>query len=326
MTSAQEYTDTRDLFQMAQSIPMLENGEDAQLGRAWRDHRDVKARNKLVESHLRFALSQIKHYKATGISKKDLAQIAFEGLLKAANKYDPDKKEGFEYRFATYAAQWIRASINELAIKQRSAVKMGTTGEQKAVFFNLGKAMQAIQQRHRVMDISQYTEEHWQDLTDEINNSERKKKVSVRDVKYIAGRLNAGDASLNAPVYQEGEGSEAMTFQDTLVSEDPSTEEAYEEFDEQQVRRELLVEAFGALNDREKDVVIRRRVAEEAETLEDLSNDYGVSRERVRQIEEKGLQKLRKAFRTHAANRFGSNHPDVVKLTAAIDNNLKFKI
>ncbi len=316
-------SETMTFYHQVRAIPMLAKGEDAQLGRAWRDYEDIDARNKLVEAHMRFGLSQARQYNGYGLSEQDIRQLAFEGLLKAAVKYDPDKVEGKELRFATYAVHWIRASINEHAMKQHSVVKIGTLAAHKTLFFSLRKAMQVIQQRYQVMDTPQYEDKHWQALTDEINDSDRKLTVSVAEVKHMAGRLSGGDASLSVPVNDDGA---TMTFQDTIEDDSLQAADAYEKQDEADVCRSILLEAFGSLNEREKDIVIQRRLLDDPKILEDLGTQYDVSKERIRQIEVKGMEKLRKAFHRIASGKLGAFHPMVTKIAAAMKNDPNFKL
>ena len=265
-------------------FPMLSKDEEFMLGKRWREHEDTDAAEKLVTSHLRLVAKIAMGYRGYGLPVAEVISEGNVGLMQAVKKFDPDK--GF--RLATYAMWWIRASIQEYILRSWSLVKMGTTAAQKKLFFNLRRMksqMQAIDEG---------------DLKpDQVEAIATKLGVTEDDVVSMNGRLSGPDASLNAPLRgTEGEGQ----WQDWLSDDEAENqEEELAQSDEFDTRMTLLQSAMGELNDREQHILQERRLSEEPKTLEELADHYGVSRERIRQIEVRAFEKLQKAMKEMAA-------------------------
>ncbi len=263
-------------------FPMLEPGEEYMLAKRWQQHEDSEAAHKLVTSHLRLVARIAMGYRGYGLPIGEVISEGNVGLMQAVKRFEPDK--GF--RLATYAMWWIRASIQEYILRSWSLVKMGTTAAQKKLFFNL----------RRVKGQLQALEEG--DLNPEnVAKIAKKLGVSEDDVVSMNRRLG-GDASLNAPIRAEAESGE---WQDWLVDDKPDQEEILAESEELDRRRNYLSNALSTLNDRERRIFEARRLAEEPVTLEDLSVEFGVSRERIRQIEVRAFEKVQKAVTRSAA-------------------------
>jgi RNA polymerase sigma-32 factor len=267
-------------LQEIRKFPLLEPEEEYMLAKRWVDHQDPTSAHRLVTSHLRLAAKIAMGYRGYGLPQAEVISEANVGLMQAVKRFDPEK--GF--RLATYAMWWIRASIQEYILRSWSLVKLGTTSAQKKLFFNLRKA------KAKVGALEEG------DLRPE-NVKQIAKDLSVTEEEVIAmnRRLSGSDASLNATVGSDGDGT--TQWQDWLEDEDSDQAEAYEEKDELDTRRALLAQALSVLNDREKDVLMQRRLAEEPVTLEELSESYGVSRERIRQIEVRAFEKLQAKMR-----------------------------
>ncbi|SEV99034.1 RNA polymerase, sigma 32 subunit, RpoH [Cognatiyoonia koreensis] len=267
-------------MQEIRKFPMLEPEEEYMLAKRWAEDEDTEAAHKLVTSHLRLAAKIAMGYRGYGLPQAEVISEANVGLMQAVKKFDPEK--GF--RLATYAMWWIRASIQEYVLRSWSLVKMGTTSAQKKLFFNLRKAKSRI----GALEDGDMRPENVARIAHDLG-------VTEAEVVSMNRRLSGGDASLNAQVGSDGEGT--MQWQDWLEDEDADQATAYEESDELEARRELLAEAMSVLNDREKDILMQRRLAEETITLEDLSGQYDVSRERIRQIEVRAFEKLQKRMK-----------------------------
>ena len=262
-------------MQDIRKFPMLEPDEEYMLAKRWVDHEDTDAAHKMVTSHLRLAAKIAMGYRGYGLPQAEVISEANVGLMQAVKRFDPEK--GF--RLATYAMWWIRASIQEYVLRSWSMVKLGTTSAQKKLFFNLRKA------KNRIGALEEG------DLRPEnVTRIAKDLGVTEAEVTSMNRRMSGGDASLNATVGSEGEG--AMQWQDWLEDESADQAGDYEAKDELDMRRELMAEAMGVLNDREKDILVQRRLAEKTVTLEDLSGQYSVSRERIRQIEVRAFEKL----------------------------------
>ena len=258
-------------------FPMLEPEEEYMLAKRWVDHEDSGAAHKLVTSHLRLAAKIAMGYRGYGLPQAEVISEANVGLMQAVKRFDPEK--GF--RLATYAMWWIRASIQEYILRSWSLVKLGTTSAQKKLFFNLRKA------KNRIGALEEG------DLhPDNVKRIATDLGVTEEEVISMNRRMSGADASLNATVGTE-DGSSTQ-WQDWLEDEDANQAVAYEEHDELTARRELLAQAMEVLNEREKDILVQRRLADETVTLEDLSAQYDVSRERIRQIEVRAFEKLQK--------------------------------
>lgn len=264
-------------MQEIRKFPMLEPEEEYMLAKRWVDHEDTDAAHQMVTSHLRLAAKIAMGYRGYGLPQAEVISEANVGLMQAVKRFDPEK--GF--RLATYAMWWIRASIQEYILRSWSLVKLGTTSAQKKLFFNLRKAKNRI----GALEDGDLRPENVKRIANDLG-------VTEDEVISMNRRLSGGDASLNAQVGSDGEGS--MQWQDWLEDESANTAEHYEEHDELDARRALLAEAMDVLNDREKDILVQRRLSEESVTLEDLSSQYDVSRERIRQIEVRAFEKLQK--------------------------------
>ena len=262
-------------------FPMLEPGEEFMLAKSWQEHDDSDAAEKLVTSHLRLVARIAMGYRGYGLPIGEVISEGNVGLMQAVKRFDPDK--GF--RLATYAMWWIRASIQEYILRSWSLVKMGTTAAQKKLFFNLRRAKSQL----RALDDGDLHPDHVQTIA-------RKLGVSEADVVSMNRRLG-GDSSLNAPVRAD---TEAGEWQDWLVDDAPSQEDQLGETQELDLRRSYLTNALSSLNDRERRIFEARRLSDSPITLEDLSTEFGVSRERIRQIEVRAFEKVQQAVQTAA--------------------------
>ncbi|HUZ73607.1 MAG TPA: RNA polymerase sigma factor RpoH [Stellaceae bacterium] len=271
-------------LQEIRKFPMLEVEEEYMLAKRWREHADPDAAHKLVTSHLRLVAKIAMGYRGYGLPLSELISEGNVGMMQAVKRFDPER--GF--RLATYAMWWIRASMQEYILHSWSLVKMGTTAAQKKLFFNLRKLKGQIQ----AIEEGDLTPEHVQKIARELD-------VPEADVVSMNRRLASPDHSLNAPLRGDGEGE----WQDWLVDETDNQETTLSERQELGVRRDLLRAAMTHLTDRERDILVERRLKDEPTTLEDLSQRYGVSRERVRQIEVRAFDKLQRAIRSMALER-----------------------
>ncbi len=267
-------------LQEIRKFPMLEPEEEYMLAKRWAEHQDTEAAHKLVTSHLRLAAKIAMGYRGYGLPQAEVISEANVGLMQAVKRFDPEK--GF--RLATYAMWWIRASIQEYILRSWSLVKMGTTSAQKKLFFNLRKA----KARLGALEEGDLHPEKVKQIAHDLN-------VTEDEVISMNRRMSGGDASLNALVSSDGEG--ATQWQDWLTDDNADQAAELEEKDELQVRREMLAQAMDVLNDREKDILTKRRLSEDPITLEELSGEYGVSRERIRQIEVRAFEKLQKRMK-----------------------------
>ena len=257
-------------------FPMLEPGEEYMLGKRWREHGDTEAAHKLITSHLRLVARIAMGYRGYGLPIGEVISEGNVGLMQAVKRFEPER--GF--RLATYAMWWIRASIQEYILRSWSLVKMGTTAAQKKLFFNLRRAKSQLQ----ALEEGDLKPEHVKTIA---------KKFGVLEDEVISmNRRLGGDASLNAPVRADSEGGE---WQDWLADDTPSQEERLVESQESERRKSYLTTALATLNERERLIFEARRLADEPKTLEDLSAEFGVSRERIRQIEVRAFEKVQKA-------------------------------
>jgi RNA polymerase sigma-32 factor len=269
-------------LQEIRKYPMLTPEEELELSKRWRDHEDMAAAHRLVTSHLRLVAKIAMGYRGYGLPLGELISEGNVGMMQAVKRFDPDR--GF--RLATYAMWWIRAAIQEYILHSWSLVKMGTTAAQKKLFFNLRRLkgqMQAIDDG---------------DLQPEqVAKIARVLDVPEQDVVNMNRRLAAPDHSLNAPVRADSEGE----WQDWLVDETDNQETAIGEHEELTGRKALLAGALKTLNERERHILIERRLKDNPTTLEELSQQYNISRERVRQIEVRAFEKLQKAMHSAVA-------------------------
>ena len=265
------------------SFPMLEPQQEFMLAKRWREHEDLDAAHQLVTSHLRLVAKIAMGYRGYGLPLGELISEGNVGMMQAVKRFDPDR--GF--RLATYAMWWIRAAIQEYILHSWSLVKLGTTAAQKKLFFNLRK----IKGQMKAIDDG--------DLPPEtVTTIAKRLGVEEREVVNMNRRLAAPDHSLNAPVRSDSEGE----WQDWLVDTKPSQEAMLGESQELKERRRLLAASLKTLNKRERHILSERRLTENPATLEDLSHRYGISRERVRQIEVRAFEKLQKAMKTLVAS------------------------
>ena len=266
-------------------FPILSPEEEYMLAKRWTEHQDTDAAAKLVNSHLRLVAKIAMGYRGYGLPTAELISEGNIGLMQGVKKFEPER--GF--RLATYAMWWIRASIQEFILRSWSLVKMGTTAAQKKLFFNLRRMKNQI-------DAFEDGDLKPEDVTKIATDL----GVSEEDVVSMNRRMAmGGDTSLNVPLREEGEGQ----WQDWLVDNEPLQDERVAEAEETKVRHELLVEAMESLNAREKHILTERRLTDEPKTLEELSQVYDVSRERIRQIEVRAFEKLQKALMTLAGQR-----------------------
>ncbi|WP_435258355.1 RNA polymerase sigma factor RpoH [Thioclava sp. FR2] len=266
-------------LQEIRKFPLLEPEEEYMLAKAWVERQDSTAAHRLVTSHLRLAAKIAMGYRGYGLPQAEVISEANVGLMQAVKRFDPEK--GF--RLATYAMWWIRAAIQEYILRSWSLVKLGTTSAQKKLFFNLRKAKAKV----GALEDGDLRPENLAQIAKDLS-------VSENEVVEMNRRLSGSDASLNATVGSEDGGAQ---WQDWLEDEDSDQAEAYAEQDEMDARRSMLVEAMSVLNERERDILMQRRLADEPVTLEDLSASYGVSRERIRQIEVRAFEKLQEKMR-----------------------------
>jgi RNA polymerase sigma-32 factor len=266
-------------------FPMLAKDEEFMLAKRWREHEDPEAAHRLVTSHLRLVAKIAMGYRGYGLPIGEVISEGNVGLMQAVKKFDPDK--GF--RLATYAMWWIRASIQEYILRSWSLVKMGTTAAQKKLFFNLRKAKSEISAL-----------EEGDMRPDQVRQIATKLGVLDEEVISMNRRLSGPDASLNAPLRSDSESEwQDWLADDTQVSQETQVAET----EERTIRMALLEEAMTELSDRERHILTERRLKDDPATLEELAAQYGVSRERVRQIEVRAFEKLQKAMRAAAEER-----------------------
>jgi RNA polymerase sigma-32 factor len=263
-------------------FPMLEPQQEYMLARSWREHGDREAAHKLVTSHLRLVAKIAMGYRGYGLPISEVVSEGNVGLMQAVKRFEPEK--GF--RLATYAMWWIKAAIQEYILRSWSLVKMGTTANQKKLFFNLRKAKSKISAL-----------EEGDLKPDQVKLIAKRLGVTEQDVVDMNRRLG-GDASLNAPIRDDGEAGEWM---DWLVDNSPNQEKIMADNEESSNRHQALIAALDVLNDREKRIFQARRLADDPITLEDLATEFGVSRERVRQIEVRAFEKVQKAVKNRIA-------------------------
>ncbi|MBT3703622.1 MAG: RNA polymerase sigma factor RpoH [Alphaproteobacteria bacterium] len=284
-------------LQQIRGYPMLTKDDEYMLSKRWLEHEDVDAAGQMVTSHLRLVAKIAMGYRGYGLPVAELISEGNVGMMQAVKRFDPEK--GF--RLATYAMWWIRASIQEYILHSWSLVKMGTTAAQKKLFFNLRK----IKGQLKAIDDG--------DLhPDTVTTIATKLGVPEKDVVSMNRRMAAPDGSLNAPLRIDGDGE----WMDWLVDDTPDQEYMLGESQELDQRRLWMADAMSGLNEREQHILTERRLSEEPQTLEDLSTHYGISRERVRQIEVRAFEKLQKAMRSSAMAEKLSHQDDGARLNA----------
>ncbi len=267
-------------------FPLLEKGQEFMLAKRWQEHQDSNAAEQMVTSHLRLVAKIAMGYRGYGLPMGEVISEGNVGLMQAVKKFDPDK--GF--RLATYAMWWIRAAIQEYILRSWSLVKLGTTAAQKKLFFNLRRLKGEIQ----ALEDGDLRPENLREISTRLGVTED--EVTSMNRRMASG----GDASLNAPIGGMEDGGE---WQDWLSDDKPGQAETFADKDEFSARMELLEEAMESLNDRERHIITERRLKDEPMTLEDLSVEYNVSRERIRQIEVRAFEKLQNAMREAAKSR-----------------------
>ena len=279
---ALDMTDDRRLSRAAMKAELLDAETERELAYAWRDERDEEALHRLITAYMRLAISMAAKFRRYGAPMNDLIQEAGLGLMKAADKFDPDRG----VRFSTYAVWWIKASIQDYVMRNWSMVRTGSTSSQKSLFFNMRRVQAQIER-----EAAQQGEEldGWQlrhKIAAEIG-------VPLADVEMMEGRLSGSDFSLNATQSVEDEGREWI---DTLEDDGPQAAEQVEHSHDTEQLRGWLVTAMNGLNERERFIVRERKLREDARTLESLGNELGLSKERVRQLEAAAFQKMRKSL------------------------------
>jgi RNA polymerase sigma-32 factor len=270
---------TNTVARAAMSAELLDAETETALARAWRDHRDEKALHRLVTAYMRLAVSMASKYRRYGAPMNDLTQEAGVGLMKAAEKFDPERG----VRFSTYAVWWIKASIQDYVMRNWSLVRTGSTSSQKALFFNMRRIRARVEsemaQDGRPMSPSEIRRRIAEDLG-----------APLRDVEMMEGRLAGSDFSLNA----QQAGEEGREWVETLKDDAPGSEEVVTRRRDLGAARKWITGAMGALTERERMIIIARKVEDQAETLESLGSKLGLSKERVRQLEAQALRKMRK--------------------------------
>ena len=275
-------------FREVWGFPILEKAEEQFLARSWRDKGDTDAAHKLVTSHLRLVAKMAMKYRGYGLPVADLVSEGNIGLMKAVKKFDPE----LGFRLSTYAMWWIKASITEYILKSWSMVKLGTVASQKKLFFSL----RSIKGRLNILDSGDLTPEQADQLSDVMN-------VSSDEITKMNRRLASRDLSLNAPLSVDDEG---MEFQDTLVANGPSPERQFADAEELSHHGEILMQVMQALPERERDILAERRLSDEPRTLEELGKKYGISRERIRQLEVRAFEKVQAAVKAVVAEEAGA--------------------
>ncbi len=258
-------------------FPMLEADQEYMLGKRWKEHEDAEAAQQLVTSHLRLVAKIAFGYRGYGLSLAEIISEGNIGLMQAVKKFEPDK--GF--RLSTYAMWWIRASIQEYVLKSWSIVKVGTSATQKRLFFNLKK----MKARLGAYEDHALTPDQLKEISEELN-------VPIKDIDAMNARMVGGDHSLNKKIGHESEDE----WINLLADDDITQETALSQIQQSNIRHEALGTAMADLNEREQDIIMQRKLAESPMTLEDLSQKYGVSRERIRQIEMRAMEKLQAAM------------------------------
>ena len=261
-------------LEQIKKFPMLDSEEEYMLAKNWKTTGNIKSAEKLVTSHLRLVAKIAMGYKGYGLPINEMISEGNVGLMQAVKKFEPEK--GF--RLATYAMWWIKASIQEYILRSWSLVKIGTTTAQKKLFFNLKKLKNQIAPKAE----GDLKDEHVKNIASRLN-------VNEEEVVSMNRRLSGKEHSLNSPIGEDGD-----EWQDWLVDKDMDQELKFSQQEEMNQRKELLQDSVKILNEREKDILYSRRLAEEPKTLEDLSKKFKISRERIRQIENKAFEKLQK--------------------------------
>ncbi len=264
-------------FREVWSYPILEKDDEQQLGALWREKGDTEAAHKLVTSHLRLVVKMAMKYRGYGLPVADLISEGNIGLMRAVKKFEPEK--GF--RLSTYAMWWIKASITEYVLKSWSMVKLGTVASQKKLFFSLRN----VKAKLNILESGDLSSEQAKLISSKMG-------VSESDIIHMNGRLSVRDLSLNAPMSQDDDSAE---FIDSLVDESATPEQVYANREQQNVMHEHLANAVASLPERERHIFTERKLKDDPPTLEELGESYGISRERVRQLEARAFERVQKA-------------------------------
>lgn len=279
---ALDHTHQNPLPKQAMRAELLDAETERRLAYAWRDERDVTSLHRLINAYMRLAISMAAKFKRYGAPMNDLIQEAGLGLMKAADKFDPDRG----VRFSTYAVWWIKASIQDYVMRNWSMVRTGSTSSQKSLFFNMRRVQAQLEREARARGERLDQHQLHQKIASEIG-------VPLRDVEMMDGRLSGADFSLNAVQSAEDEGREWI---DALEDDSCQAEELVQERHDRRQLRKWLVGALQALNDRERFIITERKLRERPRTLESLGTELGLSKERVRQLEAGAFQKMRKCL------------------------------
>ena len=271
----------------AMRAELLDAETELKLAYAWRDERDEEALHRLITAYMRLAISMASKFKRYGAPMNDLIQEAGLGLMKAADKFDPDRG----VRFSTYAVWWIKASVQDYVMRNWSMVRTGSTSSQKSLFFNMRRVQARLEREAMAMGAELDGHQLREMIAQEVG-------VPLRDVEMMEGRLSGSDFSLNATQSSEDEGREWI---DTLVDDGPRGDQLVEEDHDQAALRNWIGDAMGQLNDRERFIVRERKLRDDPRTLESLGNELQLSKERVRQLEAAAFQKMRKQLEKHGS-------------------------
>ena len=275
------------LSRRAMKAELLDAETELQLAYLWRDHKDEQALHRLITAYMRLAISMASKFKRYGVSMNDLIQEAGLGLMKAAEKFDPDRG----VRFSTYAVWWIKASVQDYVMRNWSLVRTGSTSSQKALFFNMRRIQAQLEREAMQMGISLDSDQLHRKIATEIG-------VPLGDVKMMDGRLSGSDYSLNATQATDEEGREWI---ETLEDESEGADSLFEQAHDNAHLRKCLLDALSTLNERERLIVRERAIREDTRTLESLGKELSLSKERIRQIEAAAFQKLRKHLQNNMA-------------------------
>ncbi len=275
------------LSRRAMKAELLDAETELQLAYLWRDHKDEQALHRLITAYMRLAISMASKFKRDGVPMNDLIQEAGLGLMKAAEKFDPDRG----VRFSTYAVWWIKASVQDYVMRNWSLVRTGSTSSQKALFFNMRRIQAQLEREAMQMGISLDSDQLHRKIATEIG-------VPLGDVKMMDGRLSGSDYSLNATQSTDEEGREWI---ETLEDESEGADSLFEQAHDNAHLRKCLLDAMSTLNDRERLIVRERAIREDTRTLESLGKELSLSKERIRQIEAAAFQKLRKHLQNNMA-------------------------
>lgn len=283
---ALDYINANPLPKLAMKAELLDAETERRLAYAWRNERDVKSLHRLINAYMRLAVSMAAKFKRYGAPMNDLIQEAGLGLMKAADKFDPDRG----VRFSTYAVWWIKASIQDYVMRNWSMVRTGSTSSQKSLFFNMRRVQAQLERQAQVSGERLDRHQLHQMIASEIG-------VPFRDVEMMDGRLSGADFSLNAVQSGEAEGREWV---DALEDESTQASEKVENNHDRRQLRNWLVEAMEVLTPRERFIVVSRKLNDPARTLEDLGGELSLSKERVRQLEVGAFQKMRKVLESRS--------------------------